>query len=64
MTTYLSYRTQKITYKNLSDLQNQINNLNASKIISIKPCIPTYTSTTIDSTVEIFFEYYTSRGEI
>lgn len=57
MATYLTYRTQKITYQNLFDLQNQINNLKASKIIYIKPCIPTYTTTYL--TVEVFFKYYT-----
>ena len=50
-----SYRDRKIAFKDITDLVRQVNNLKASEIISIKPCVPDRTDT--KNWVSVYYEY-------
>ena len=52
---YYYYRSKKIDYIRYSELVEKINNLEATEIISIKPCIPDATDTRF--WVSVYYEY-------
>ena len=52
---YFSFTLKKIGFNTLEELVSKINSLEASKIISIKHCLPEQTDTR--QWVEVYYEY-------
>jgi hypothetical protein len=52
-----SFRTEKIHYRNIEELNRKLAKLEAKQIIRIESCLPEETNTNVYC-VELFLEYY------
>ena len=54
-----SYDTVKIPYKDCDELAERLNHLNATKIMSVKPCAPSQTDTR--QWVSVYYEFVVNK---